>query len=95
MPQAANALALTGNSQVVLGSPGYYVGFTIRETAGAAAVVRIWDNASAASGTLLDTIALAANQSIADALPGGGLRALNGIYVEKVSGAFEGSVRFL
>lgn len=92
---SANAAALTGNSQIVTGSPGFYAGFTVRETSGsAAAVIRIWDNASAASGTILDVISLTSGQSISDYLPNGGVRAYNGIYVEKVSGAFEGSVRF-
>lgn len=91
--QAANALALTGANQAVLVAPGYYAGVTVRETAGAVAVVRIWDNASAASGTILATVSLAANGSFSEFVPGG-IRAVNGIYVEKVSGTIEGSVRY-
>jgi hypothetical protein len=84
--------ALTGSDQVVSGSAGIYAGFAVRETAGAVAVVRVYDSASAASGTLLDTIALAANESAREFYPGG-VWCSNGVYVKIVSGAVEGSVR--
>lgn len=85
---------LTGANQVVSSKPIAYMGFTIRETTGTtAAVVRIWDNASAASGTVLDEIALSGGQSAREFYPMGGVRAYNGVYVQVVSGAVTGSVR--
>ena len=85
-------------SAVIRSAPSTYYGITVRETGGVAvAKVRVWDNASAASGVLLETIGLAAGQSASfqyaaeDA--SGGLRATKGVYLEVVSGAVEGSVR--
>lgn len=86
------AVALTGADQVVRDSHATYGGYTIRETAGAVATVRIYDNASAASGTLLATISLAANES-RDVQHPVGIRADRGVYVDVVAGAVEGSVR--
>lgn len=83
---------LSGSSQVVKAVAWAYYGFTIRETAGATALVRIFDNASAASGTVLDEISLLANESARECYPRS-IRAENGIYVQVVSGAVSGSVR--
>jgi len=88
----ARAVALTGSDQAVRADASIYCGFTIRETAGAAAVVVIYDHASAASGTILEQISLAANESRGECYPGG-IWAVNGIYVDVVSGAVAGSVR--
>lgn len=85
-------VALTGSNQAVLANYGQYCGFTIRETAGATALVRIFDHASAASGTVLEEISLAANESARECYTRG-VRADNGIYVQVVSGAVAGSVR--
>jgi hypothetical protein len=85
------AVALTGSDQVVRASHTTYGGYTIRETAGAVATVRIYDNASAASGTLLGTIALLANESRDVQYPAG-VRAANGVFVDVVAGTVEGSV---
>ncbi len=88
----ATATAVTG-SGVVLASAGTYRGFTLRETSGTAgAVVRIYDNASAASGTLLDEIALNPSESAREWYESG-IAAVNGVYVKIVSGAVAGSVR--
>lgn len=92
MGAPVTTIALTGSDQVVRASHSFYAGFTLRETAGAAAVVRIYDNASAASGTLLDTIGLAANESARE-LYLKPVHAANGIFVDIVSGAVEGSIR--
>ncbi|GLY55216.1 hypothetical protein [Lentzea sp. NBRC 102530] len=90
---AATAIALTGSDQVVSARPAFYRGAAISETAGSTAVVRIYDNASAASGTLLATIRLAANETFDVLFDGFGVRAVSGIYVDVVSGAVEGSIR--
>jgi hypothetical protein len=89
---AVRTVALTGSDQAINATAGIYVGFAIRETAGAVAVVRIYDNASAGSGTLLDSIGLAANESAREFYPGG-IWCSGGIYVDVVSGSVEGSVR--
>lgn len=88
----AATVALTGSDQAASAVPAVYRGFSVRETAGAVAVVRIYDHASAASGTLLDTISLAASESRAEYYAQG-IWAVNGIYVKIVSGTIEGSVR--
>ncbi len=92
MGTRATLVALTGSDQVVRTTHGTYSGFSIRETAGATAVVRVYDNASAASGTLLDSISLAANESAREYYLAG-IAVANGIYVDVVSGAIEGSIR--
>lgn len=91
MGRTVQKVALTGSDQTVRSTEGIYCGFTIRETAGSTAVVRIYDN-TAASGTLLDTIGLAANESAREFYPGG-IWVSTGIYVDIVSGAVEGSIR--
>lgn len=68
----------------------FYRGYSLRETAGAAATVRLWDNTSAA-GVLLATIALAANSS-KDFVAPHNVMAQNGIFVQVVAGTVEGSV---
>lgn len=92
MAPAASPVALTGSDQTVVIGPATYRGYSLRETGGADAVVRIWDG-TAASGILLDTVALAADGSAQAWYGGGGLRAVAGVFVEVVSGAVEGSVR--
>jgi len=89
---AVRAFPLTGSSVVVSANPAIYAGFTARETAGAVATLRVWDNPSAASGTLLETIRLAANESAREYYVGG-VFAAAGVYVEVVAGTVEGSVR--
>lgn len=93
MGVSANAIALTGADQIVSATAGVYRGFALRETAGAIATVRIYDNASAASGTLVDTISLAANESGSAWYADGGIRLTAGLYVKIVAGAVEGSLR--
>ena len=98
---AVSAFTLSGSSQIVASPPSpangairRYYGLSIRETTGSAgAVVRVWGN-TAASGLLLDTIALAAGESTREDYPGRGLAAPLGIYLEVVSGTIEGTVRY-
>lgn len=86
--------AAVGTPQVVSATAKDYRGFSLRETAGANAVVRVYDNGSAASGTILDTISLGANESVREFYSaGGGVKTSNGIVVQLVSGAVEGSIR--
>ncbi len=92
MPAAARAVNVpaSGTQQLVTG-PGVYQGASIRETAGAAAVVRIWDNTSAA-GTLIAAASFPANGNFVDN-PGNGVFFAIGVFVEVVSGAVQGCVR--
>lgn len=68
---------------------GVYDGLIIRETAGATALVKLYDNPSANSGTLVDIVSLAAN-GVANSIRC--VRFQNGLYVDVVSGAVEGTV---
>lgn len=85
---------VAGATQIVAAAgPGMYKGIVVRETSAAALVLRIWDNASAASGTLLDIISVAAN-GVVSSWPVDALWFSNGVFIERVSGTnFEGSVR--
>lgn len=86
----SSPIALTGSDQAARATACIFQGWTIRETAGAAAYVRMYDNASAASGTLVGEVSLAANGS--STIVGAGIRCTAGLYVDIVSGTVEGSV---
>lgn len=89
-------VALTGTaSQAVLGSgPGYFGGISLHVLNAAAAKVRVWDNPSAASGTIVGSYELTASGvgSSIDLVFERAKRVLSGLYVELVSGQVEGSV---
>lgn len=91
---AVRTIALTGADQAVLATQGIYRGYTVVETGGSnAATVRIYDNASAASGTLIGAVNLAAGGS-ADVALDPGTWVVNGIYVDVGgTGTVAGSVR--
>lgn len=91
MSAAVTPIAVSGDTAVHT-THGFYAGFCLRETASSTAVVRIYDNASAASGTIIDVISLAAGESARELYPRA-VRVSNGIYVKVVSGTVEGSVR--
>jgi hypothetical protein len=82
-------------SAVVRSNPATYHGHSLR-AGGSAVIITIYDNASAASGTILDVINLAANASSHSYLPvednAGGIRAVNGIYFS-TNNAVTGSIR--
>lgn len=90
----ARSLPLTGSDQVVRNGPTLYCGFVAVETGGSlAATVRIYDNASAASGTLIDAVNLAAGES-ASRLYERSIWCENGVYVDVGgTGTVAGSVR--
>lgn len=90
----ARALPLTGADQAVRASPAIYCGFAVQESGGTNPVtVRIYDNASAASGTLIDTVNLAAGGSEAR-MYNRGLWCENGIFVDVGgTGTVAGSIR--
>lgn len=77
-----NALALSGSDQALRAAPTLYAGFVVQETGGSStATIRIYDNASAASGTLIGAANLAAGGSASLHLVRP-LNCLNGIYVD-------------
>lgn len=83
----------TGSDTAIVSGAATYRGFSLRNTSGAAvATVRIYDGTSG-TGTLLDTIQLAASESRAEFYDAG-VTALVGIFVKLVAGAIEGSVRW-
>lgn len=77
-----------GAGQLVTG-PGSFKGITVRETAGVAATVRLFDNTSGA-GTLIGTYGLPALGSI-DSGHLAGRRFVNGLFAV-ITGTVEGSV---
>lgn len=88
MTAQASAVNVTGTGAVSTG-PCTYRGFWIGSTAGA--TVTIYDNATAASGTVLAQFTLAANGAASDDITDG-VRCLNGIYVSATA-AIQGHVR--
>jgi len=86
----ATAVNVTATG-VVLGYACTFRGCSIRDTSGATNTVKIYDNASAASGTVLMSVQLAANASVPPLSIADGLHANNGLYLS-ATGAVEGSV---
>jgi hypothetical protein len=93
MSGAARTVALTGADQAAYARPCVYRGYTVVETGGVStATVRIYDHASAASGTLIGAVNLAAGGSADLDLCGQWCE--NGIYVDVGgSGTVAGSIR--
>lgn len=97
-------LNISGSSQALVAAPSatrplVYHGFSLRETSKTAdAIVRIFDNAASAAGPILDEISLTAGQSAREIYPSDPtayrILAVEGIYVQIVSGAVTGSVRY-
>ena len=77
-------------------SPCTYYGYSLYNAGASAVLVKIYDNASAASGTLLDIVNIPAASSVNAYYTvedcSGGVRASNGVYFSPAS-AVEGSVR--
>lgn len=94
MGAAARTLALSGSDEALRTTQTIFRGYTVIETGGSdAATVRFYDNASAASGTLIGAVNLAAGGS-ADVSIHGGLWCTNGIFVDVGGdGTVAGSVR--
>jgi hypothetical protein len=88
MTSQSSAVNVTGTGAASAG-PCTYRGFWIASTAGA--TVTLYDNASAATGTVLASFTLAANGSAADDITDG-VRCVNGIYVQ-ASAPIVGHVR--
>lgn len=83
--------ALTGSDQQVKTGSGFYRGLSVRETASAAASIVLYDN-TAASGTIIETVALAAGESVRIWFDDEGIPFTNGVYAD-VTGTIQGSIR--
>lgn len=90
MRGTVRAEPLTGADQVVATGRAVYCGYTVHATD--AARVRVWDDPAAATGTLLDELALGAGESATAFYPGG-IWAAKGLFVDVVSGTVTGSLR--
>ncbi len=93
--QAATSGALPGSSGVAVNAgagPVAYMGFSVRETAGAAASFRLRDGT--VTGNILESVGLAANQSTGDYYENGIIAETGQIYYEKITGTIEGCVRY-
>lgn len=98
MHQSLNAVMLRGANAVQVGtggtakpttSPGSLIGWSLRETGGAAASLRLRDGEG---GAIVATIALAAAASSNVWQGPGGVALAYGLFVEVVAGAVEGAV---
>lgn len=82
-------LPVVGTGLIVAGPVTLY-GYSLRNVGGATSTFRIWNHASAATGTMIVTLSLAAGEAVALAA-GVGILASAGLYFES-GGAIEGSV---
>tara|TARA_R100001591_G_scaffold106360_1_gene114709 strand:+ start:231 stop:515 length:285 start_codon:yes stop_codon:yes gene_type:complete len=80
------------SSAVVSSDRALLISIHATEVAGSAATVKIWDNASAASGKEVARITLSANQTIEFDMHG--VLCTNGIYFEEDAGSVAVSVEF-
>jgi hypothetical protein len=74
----------------LLANAGILAGFSLRDTSGAANTIKLFDNLSAASGTVIAVVQLAANASQTVAIPDG-VWVASGLFAQQ-TGAAEGSV---
>lgn len=85
------AKAISGSSQILEATGVNVMGWSVRETAGAAAVVRL-RNGGLVTSPIIAVISLAANGGETVSLAESGLRSDFGLYVQIVSGAVEGVI---
>ncbi len=93
--ESTNAASVSLAPGVIMNGPAVMSGVVVRNTdAGNAGVFRIYDNPSAASGTVLFTAKLAADTHSHFVFPGLGVIAFFGLYATMTgaSSAVEGSV---
>lgn len=91
-PTRAIDVAGPAVSGSIITGRGLWKGLQLRETAGAAAAVRLWDNGSAASGSKLWATNVLANNNATALVPDRGVIFERGIFLEVVSGTVEGVV---
>lgn len=88
---AAQASAVPAAAGVVVGGPCTLRGLSIRDTSNAVNTIKIYDNASAASGTILFSYQLAALAAVPPLSIDDGVRAVAGLFMT-ATGGIEGSV---
>ena len=86
----AIAVAVTGDA-VISAHRTTFVGLSVRNATGAANTVSLYDNASAASGTVIAVVDLVATVGHAWIAVPCGVRCENGLYLDS-TGAITGSV---
>lgn len=91
MMPCARSLPLSGSDEALRDDRTFLLGYTIQETGAAAATVLLYDNASAANGTLLAAVELAAGTAV-DVVHPVPIQADDGVYVD-VTGSVAGAVR--
>ena len=93
MSSFTHPVNLPAGSGVILTGPGVYRGFSIRETAGAAAVLQLRDAITGSTGVLLEEISLASLESARENYVNG-VEVKVGVYANLISGTMPtGSVR--
>jgi hypothetical protein len=91
MASCRSSGVLTG-SAVVFSGKCKLVSIHACEVAGSAAIVKVWDNASAASGKELARIVLSANQTVEFDMHG--VICSNGLFFEEDTGSVAVSIEF-
>lgn len=88
------AVAATRDAVVPGANNLRFMGYSFRESGGAAAQFRIRNSAVGASGAVMRNVVLAANQEIHEWFGPNGILAENGISIERVAGAADQSTQF-
>lgn len=87
---------INGASMTLSGVPGLLAGYSVRETAGARAVLRFRDGAdTTAPDNILITMSLAPLESTRDWFMPTGISYRMALYVEVVSGTIEGAAQVI
>jgi hypothetical protein len=96
MANAQNIAILHSQSGMLSYSAGALVGYSVRETAGAPAVLRLRDGADTSDlRNVLQTVSLAARESARESFQPAGIGYDYGLYIEVVSGQIEGSAQVI
>jgi hypothetical protein len=88
--RTAIAVAVTGDAAVVAHRTTF-LGFSVHNNTASANTVVLYDNASAASGTIIATVDLVATVGHEWIAVPGGVQCVNGLYLDS-TGAITGSV---
>ncbi len=90
--QGAKVVTVGGVNLRAMASAGTLLGFSLRETTGAAAALVYVRDGADAGGKLLSIVSLAAGESIRDWFGPGGLSVGAGVYLDVTAGQVEGAV---
>ena len=87
-----NSAEATDTAEIGHDNGTYYCGFALRETGSSGALVYIRD--TGAADAIIDVIAFAADESVADYYGGDPIRVCGKILVDVNTGAVEGCIRY-